>query len=242
MRPLVIFDIETVPDYSAVARAHRLDVSDVEAAKAIIGEDFPPAPYHRIVCIGALVAVYDDDRIWRVQELKAFHAGEMDEKQIIEQFVTMIDFSGPTLVSYNGLDFDLPVIQSRALLHKVPGKHLTRAGKYFNRYGEFHIDLCNEFSNFSSRNRVKLDELCRVVEVDGKIADMDGSRVSDKAAIGDFSAIARYCVRDVAATYRLMLLRELFHNRVSEETLQASLDSLSEQLALFDGTDVAPEA
>jgi predicted PolB exonuclease-like 3'-5' exonuclease len=230
-KPILVFDCETVLDHAAVARAHRLYENDLAGAKAIVGEEFPPPPYHALVCISALVAVYDDDRAWKVQEIRTFHAGNLTEGQILEDFLQLISFTGPILVTYNGSSFDLPVVRSRAMLHRVQGQHLTRVGNYFHRFSDNHIDLCDEFASFQNGNRVRLDEICRILGVEGKVAGMDGACVGDLAASGDFEAIGRYCAGDVAATYRLFLLRERFHNRLTPEALRTSQSQLETALA-----------
>ncbi len=81
-------------------------------------------------------------------------------------------------------------------------------------------------AHYNGRNSVKLDQLCRVLGVSGKVEGMEGAKVADLAAAVDFAAIGRYCLGDVAATLRLFLLRERFHNRLSEAGLEASLDNL----------------
>ncbi|MCW2275308.1 putative PolB exonuclease-like 3'-5' exonuclease [Rhodoblastus acidophilus] len=238
-KPILVFDCETVLDHAAVARAHRLDENDVVGAKAIIGEEFPPPPYHALVCISALLAVYDDDRAWKVQETRTFHAGILTEGQILESFFELVSFTGPILVTYNGSSFDLPAVRSRAMLHRLQGLHLTLVSNYFHRFSENHIDLCDDFASFNNRNRVKLDEICRILGVEGKVAGMNGARVGDLAASGDFAAIGRYCAGDVAATYRLFLLRESFHNRLTPEALKASQDGLEAALARDQGNGCA---
>ncbi len=235
-KPFLTFDLETVPDYAAIARAHGLPEDDIDAAKAVFGDKFPPPAYHRIVCIAALAASYEEDRSWKVREIVVHHAGEMDEPQIIGKFFETIEHVMPVLVSYNGLTFDLPVLQYRAMLHRVPGLHLARVQKYFQKFGDAHWDLCDLMSNFDGRNRLTLDALCRYLGIAGKIDGMDGSKVADLAAAGQFDVIAAYCRGDIAALHRLFLIREVFHNRLSQEGLRASLESLAAILARSEGS------
>ena len=62
MQPTVIvWDLETVPDLAGFAAANDLvGKSDVEVREAI-GDKFPKHIYHSIVCIGALVAHWEQD-------------------------------------------------------------------------------------------------------------------------------------------------------------------------------------
>lgn len=137
-RPVLVFDIESIPDHTAIARANSLPEGDVDAAKALIGDEFPPPPYHRIVCISAICASYED-HTWQMMETATFHAGDRSEKQILEKFFELIDFTAPLLVSYSGASFDLPVIAHRAMQHRLAGRHLTRIGQYFHRYSDLSL-------------------------------------------------------------------------------------------------------
>jgi 3'-5' exonuclease len=75
---LIAWDIETVPDLSAVARAHDLEEHDIAAARAVLGEKFPKHPWHQIVCIGALIAARSAEG-WQVLSLGAPHVGARSE-------------------------------------------------------------------------------------------------------------------------------------------------------------------
>jgi predicted PolB exonuclease-like 3'-5' exonuclease len=228
--PVFAFDIETVLDYGGFARANGLS-SDDEARK-ILGDEFAKPPFHKVVAIAAIRAEYSPDRMWSVRDVTARHIGEMSEAELIADFLRMIDQTMPILVSYNGLGFDLPVLQWRSLLYGLPGLHLARyAGKYFSRFAEHHIDLCAELSGASARGQVRLDEACKLFGVAGKTAGVDGSKVSSLADCGRWDEIAEYCADDVAATLRLFYLRETFKNRLDAERLRLSLKDLEGAMA-----------
>lgn len=228
-KPHIAVDIETVPDYPTVARAHRIAEDNVDAAKAILGTDFPKPIFHRIVCISALGAVYTDEKTWRVHEWASLHTGDRPEAEVIAEFLKMVDHTMPVLVTFNGLSFDLPVIQARAMLHRLQCFHLPRY-KYFSQFSDLHVDLCNELGVRGS-HRMKLDEACRALGVAGKSDGVDGGKVGDFVAADRYDDIAEYCAHDVAATYRLFLLRELYAGRLTPQTFDASLGQADEFLA-----------
>ena len=58
--PVIVFDLETVPDLAAVGRALGLDGKPDAEIRAALGTDFPKTPFHAIACIGALVASFRD--------------------------------------------------------------------------------------------------------------------------------------------------------------------------------------
>src|SRR5829696_546994 len=53
---VLVWDLETVPDLPCVARVHGLDEDDHAACREALGEKFPKLPFHKVVCIGALIA------------------------------------------------------------------------------------------------------------------------------------------------------------------------------------------
>jgi hypothetical protein len=76
MKPsVIVWDLETVPDLGGFAAATDLvGKSDVEVREAI-GDKFPKHIYHSIVCIGALIAHWEEDH-WAVDAIGAPHVGE----------------------------------------------------------------------------------------------------------------------------------------------------------------------
>ena len=52
---VLVWDLETIPDLSCVARVNGLTDGDDDGARAALGEKFPKLPFHQIACIGALV-------------------------------------------------------------------------------------------------------------------------------------------------------------------------------------------
>lgn len=173
---VVVWDIETVLDLQGFAAANDLVGKTDEELRTAHGDRFPKHLYHSIICIGAVIA----ERVqgpWHIKALGAPHIGERSEKELIETFVQRIAELRPQLVTFNGSDFDLPVLRYRAMLHGVTAPGLfTRP--YFNRFTEDAIDLCDVLASFRSPARATLHELCRVMGLPGKTGDLDGSSVA----------------------------------------------------------------
>jgi predicted PolB exonuclease-like 3'-5' exonuclease len=95
----LILDIETIPD----PELPRIDESD----------RVPPPPHNQIVTLGCLLLEdYAPKRLGVVGEGK----GESD---MLLDFAAWLDAKKPTVVTWNGRGFDMPVITSRALRHGV---------------------------------------------------------------------------------------------------------------------------
>ena len=223
---VIVWDLETVPDLDAVARAHHLPELDVEVAREALGEKFPKLPFHQIVCIGALVAEKVDG-VWWVTAIGAPHIGERSEKELIAAFVEKIAALKPRLVTFNGTSFDLPVLRYRAMLHRICAPGLE-GRPYFKRFTDDAIDLCDMLSSFDSRSKMKLNDLCRALNLPGKPDGIDGSQVEQLFAEGRIAEVADYCECDVVSTYRLWLLHELFKGAISIEEHDRSELALSD--------------
>lgn len=225
---VIVWDLETVPDLESVARCLDLPVGEADAAREHLGDKFPKHVWHKIVCIGALVASRRDG-IWNVEAVGAPHIEQRDEATLIDNFVWRIAERRPTLVTFNGNGFDLPVLRYRAMLHRISAPGLS-ARPYFNRYSTDAIDLCDVLGSYGSGGKATLHEICRTLGLEGKPGGIDGSKVSEFVDNGRIAEVAAYCESDVINTYRLWLIHELFCGRLTKEAYDASEAALHEKL------------
>ena len=77
MKPVLVFDIETIPDVAGLRRLHDLEplLSDDEVAelafqhrRASSGHDFLPLHLQRVAVISCLLRVGKDLRVWSLAE------------------------------------------------------------------------------------------------------------------------------------------------------------------------------
>ncbi|MDH5341658.1 MAG: 3'-5' exonuclease, partial [Betaproteobacteria bacterium] len=153
MNPVLVFDIETVPDVAGIRRLHALDatVSDHDVAEMAFqlrrqttGNDFLPHYLHRVLVISCVLQDRDSFKVWSLGA-----AGE-SEGEIIQRFFDGIEKYTPQLVSWNGGGFDLPVLHYRGLMHGVKAARYWDMGEddrefkwnnYISRYHQRHLDL-----------------------------------------------------------------------------------------------------
>ena len=121
-RHVIVWDLETIPDLAAASRIHGAQEQALEAS----GDKFPKLPLHKIACIGALIAEWQEHS-WKIRSLGAPHIGERSESELISSFIERITELRPQLVTYNGTSFDLPVLRYRAMVNRVsaPGLHAS---------------------------------------------------------------------------------------------------------------------
>lgn len=216
---VLVWDLETVPDLDAVGRVHDLEDGDFDGAREILGGKFPKHPFHKIICIGAIIAKRSE-RGWEIVSKGAPHAGERPEKELIRSFVNRIAELQPTLVTFNGSGFDLPVLRYRAIVHRISAPGLA-ALPYFNRYSQQSVDLCDVLASYGTA-RATLHEISKTLGFPGKASGIDGSDVAGLYAEGRIEEISAYCLEDVNNTYRMWLAHELFCGRLTEDQYKAS--------------------
>ncbi len=230
---VLVFDIETVPDVDAGRRLHGLDgLSEVDIGRVMFEKrrqetgdsDFLRHHLHRIVAISTVLRHGDSLRIWSLGEI---HSGE---DELMRRFFDGIDKFTPTLVSWNGSQFDLPVLHYRALLHGISAPRYWDTGdddrefrwnNYLNRFHARHTDLMDVLAGYQVRAAAPLNEIATLLGLPGKMG-MSGANVWDYYCAGKLQEIRDYCETDVLNTYLIYLRWELLrgnfdHRRWGQE-------------------------
>jgi len=134
----------------------------------------------------------------------------------------------PTLVSFNGRGFDLPLLELAAFRYGigVPGWFQT-AGKTAydqprNRYNTAaHIDLCELLTNFgTTRLTGGLNLAANILGKPGKMS-VQGDMVQDMYEAGRLAEINDYCRCDVLDTYFVFLRTRVLLGQLTLEAEQA---------------------
>ncbi|MEM8982191.1 MAG: 3'-5' exonuclease [Pseudomonadota bacterium] len=237
----LVFDIETVPDVEFGRRHLALtDLDDRDVATAMqflrqqkVGSDFLPLHQHRIVAISAVLRRGDTLNVWSLGDEDA------DERELITRFYDGIERFAPTLVSWNGSGFDLPVLHYRALRHGVSAPRYWETGetenayRYNNYLGRFHwrhIDLMDVLAAYQPRGRAPLDEVAAMLGFPGKFG-MSGADVWETFLAGDLVEIRRYCETDVLNTYLVFVCFEAMRGVFSATERDAEIDRVREWLS-----------
>lgn len=241
--PVLVFDIETLTDKKSGAHLYDLDLpaDDLDAALAKLrrqdaGTDFQRLPLHEIVCISGLW-INEQEQI----KLFSFSQEHYSEYEILEKFLSIFDKRYPTLVSWNGSQFDLPVILYRAMYHGLSAPSLFDQGEidnqkrynnYQNRYHQRHVDLMDVMAMFNGRNFQKLDDIAHLLGFPGK-RGLAGYHVPKYVADANWQALTSYCEGDVLNTWlvflRWALLKGLISKDIHHMWIQRSIDYLHTQ-------------
>jgi hypothetical protein len=213
--PVLVFDIETVPDVEGLRRLHGLDgkIPDRQVAEMAFqlrrqatGGDFLPLHLQRVIVISCALKEREDGfRVWSI-------SGE-SEGELIQRFFDGIDKYTPQIVSWNGSGFDLPVLHYRGLMHSVRAPRYWDMGEddrdfkwnnYISRYHSRHLDLMDLLALYQGRANAPLSDLAQLMGLPGKIG-MEGSQVWEAYQAGKLAEIRNYCETDVVNTYLIYL-------------------------------------
>ena len=225
MTPILVFDIETIPDVAGIRRLDDLpeSMSDEQVAEHAFaarrektGTDFLP---HYLQRVAAISCVFRDRSGLRVRSLGTPEDGEA---ALVQSFYRVIEKYTPQLVSWNGGGFDLPVLHYRALVHGIAAPRYWDLGEddrefkwnnYISRYHARHTDLMDVLAMYQSRANAPLDALAKLCGFPGKLG-MDGGQVWTAVREGRIAEIRHYCDTDVVNTYlvyfRFQLMRGAF--------------------------------
>lgn len=217
--PILVFDIETKIDVQVGRLLYDLELNDDDCEQALIkirrqetGQDFQKLALHEIVCISGLWVKEGDLKLF------SWTQAEFSESDIIQKFFRVFQKYQtimPKLVTWNGSQFDLPLLMIRAMIHGLSSPQFWDNGELFNqkryqnytnRYHHQHIDLMDNLSLFHQKHFAKLDDIARILGFAGKEKGFDGLQAVKQQ---DWESIARYCESDVLNTW-LIYLRWIF--------------------------------
>ncbi len=239
---VLVFDIETIPDLDTGRRLYDLDgLSDADIAKIMFHKrreqtgdsEFLRHHLHRVVAISAVLRHNDSLRVWSLGE------PDSDEAELIRRFFDGIDKFTPTLVSWNGGGFDLPVLHYRALKHGIAAPRYWDTGEddrdfkwnnYISRYHARHTDLMDVLAGYQPRANAPLDEIAQMLGLPGKLG-MHGSEVWDQYLSGNIAGIRDYCETDVLNTYLIYLRFELIRGHLTHSAWEAEVARVRALLA-----------
>ena len=232
MHNTLIFDIETVADTQGYRQLHPelaalpdADVLAIMQSERLTetGSTFMRHHLHKIAAISVAFRQGEQFALWSLGE------EESDEAELIRRFFQGIDKYSPTLVSWNGSGFDLPVLQYRALIHGIDAQRYFETGdddrdfrynNYLSRYHWRHIDMMDILSGFQPRSVASLNDIAVLCGLPGKLG-IDGSAVQSLYDAGDLTRIRAYCETDVMTTYLVYLRFERLRGQISAEQLAA---------------------
>ncbi|HYM46894.1 MAG TPA: 3'-5' exonuclease [Burkholderiaceae bacterium] len=239
---ILAFDIETIPDVDTGRRLYELgELSDQDTGRAMFairreetGEsEFLKHHLHRVVAISAVLRHGEGMKVWSLGDENS------TEAEIIRRFFDGIERYTPTIVSWNGSGFDLPVLHYRSLKHGVSAARYWDTGdndrdfkwnNYISRYHARHTDLKDVLSAYQPRATAPLDEIAVLLGFPGKMG-RSGADVWQQFLDGKLGEIRDYCETDALNTYLVYLRYELIRGNLDDAGFQRESELVRKTLA-----------
>lgn len=237
-----VFDIESVADGELVSsvRYPGEGLGPEEAVARYRAElmeryknDFIPYTFQKPVSV--VVAKVSAD--YRLRELVALDEGHYRSHIITNKFWQGWEaYDRPTLVSFNGRTFDIPLMELAAFRYGVscPGWFDVHGKSYEqprNRYNiDAHLDLHDQLTNFGAvRFTGGLNLAATMLGKPGKMA-VQGHMVQDLFDEGKLDEINDYCRCDVLDTYFVFLRCAVLFGKLKLEDEHRIIDETHEFL------------
>jgi hypothetical protein len=204
------FKIATVPDVELGKLLYDLhDLSDEDVMRVMRAKQREQAGagdelalhMQRITAVSALYRNERTLKVWSLGEVRS------SEKQIIRHFFAGIEKYIPTLVSWNGGCYDLPVMHYRALKHGISSKVYWDTGShdeslpgqnYHGRFYSRHLDMRDILSGHNQPGLAPLDDIAVLL-------GLPATEVVSDPDVIDINLIRQRCEHDVLNTWLIYL-------------------------------------
>lgn len=238
----LIFDVEAVGDGELISKVRYAgqNLSGPEALRKYrdelleeTGRDVLPPTY--VLPISVAVAKVSAD-------FALLDVAALDEPQYRPHVIAQGFWQGwrhygrPTLVTFNGRGYDLPVLELAAFRFGIPlpdwfNTQAPAYEQFRNRYNRTsHLDLMDLFSNFgATRLTGGLNLLANLIGKPGKTG-VDGSQVQDLYDAGRAREVNDYCRCDVLDTYFVFLRSRVLTGQLPLEREQQLVEQAHDWL------------
>jgi len=236
----LIFDIETVVDGRLVQRVRQPDHPEWTPAESVAAyrkqlletsngkSDFVPHTFHLPVSVAIVKAGVDFSLLDAVTLDRPRYRPQVIAKQFWKGWGA---YGQPTLVTFNGRFFDMPVMELAAYRYGIPvPAWFTTTGPSYqqprNRFNtSAHLDLQDLLTNFGATMVNGGLNLCaQLLGKPGKMGTK-GSMVQELWEQGERQRIDDYCLCDALDTYFVFLRTRVLVGLLSVEKERALVES-----------------
>ncbi len=211
----IIFDIETISiDFSildGVSQSYLMKWAKTEEEVEKVKQQMALwAPTNKIVAIGMLSVESEKGAVYYQTEEKEVQDFEENnvkyssgtEKEILAKFWQVISHCN-RFVTFNGRNFDCPVVMLRSAIQKVK---VTKNLVPYRYSTDIHIDLLEQLTFYGASRKFNLDIFCKSFGIKSPKAEgITGHDVKPMFEAKEYKKIAKYCAGDLFATRELYL-------------------------------------
>ncbi len=242
---VLAFNIETIPDIDGGQRIHQLQgLDDSSTSKALFhlrqqqtGSRKLPLYLQRIASISIVYRGMGEDMNHEVS-IRSLGDENSTEAELLKYFFDEIEQRTPTLVSWNGTGFDLPVIHYRSLKNNVEASGYWENGdnnnsfrhdNYLSRYHDRHTDLMDVLSSYNESEGAPLNDIALMLGYPGK-QSMDDAQIWDEYLQGNIQSIREYGETGVLNNYLVYLRFQLIRGELTKEQFAEECSLLRNKL------------
>ncbi len=233
---VLVFEIKTIPDIEGGQRIYGLEgLDDKSTAKAMYhihqqktGSSVLPLHLHKIAAISIVYRGMGDD-MGNMVAVRSLGDLDASEAELLRLFFAEMKERTPTLVSWDGSAFALPVIHYRSLKNSVAAPNYWENGthdeafrhdNYLSRQHERHTDLKDVLASYNHEATAPLNEIAKLLGFPGKMGMDDDNQVWQAYLSGNLKGIRDYCEVDVLNTYLIYLRYQLIRGEIDDEKLE----------------------
>lgn len=230
----LVFDLKTVPDVEAGRRLYgdpgaMARLSDEDVARVMTLKRMQDAGrgdgarlhLQKIVAISVVLCAGDTFQAW---PLGNEHSSEA---ALLQEFFDLVQQYQPSLVSWNGKAFGLPVLHYRALRHGITATGWdTPSGELYER----HADLLDLLALRQPHAYAPLDEMAVLLGLPGKLG-LSGDAAWEAYLAGGLARIRAGSETDVFCIYLIYLSFMLAHGQIDRATYAAECQRARDYLA-----------
>lgn len=203
----LFFDIETLPSADEHKKKHLELLRERGLNKKIAASEEKDLALHEGTSLNG-----NFGRIACIDYIKENSAVEKDclqgdEKDILTKF-WQVAAGVDLFVGHNVMEFDLPFIIKRSIIHKIKPSVKINFAKYRSNP---IFDTMKEWDSWGYKQATSLDTLAKIFDLPTSKGEMDGSQVAQAFLDGRITDICNYCQRDVELT------RQIYYRMVFED-------------------------
>jgi predicted PolB exonuclease-like 3'-5' exonuclease len=213
---VLTFKLKTIPDIDGCRRLYDLHgLSDDDVAKAVFHKRRQEANteilrhhLHKVIAVSAVLRAGDQFKVWSLGTV------ESNEADLLQRFYSGIARYRPKLVSWGGVEFDLPIIHYRSLLYPLNASQYWEAGQsdssfqndnYVSRYHDRHTDLVGLLAGFQASASAPLNEIATLCGFPGDMGIGTNQQIWQSYQADGIKDIRDACETEVLNTYLVHL-------------------------------------
>jgi predicted PolB exonuclease-like 3'-5' exonuclease len=242
---VLTFKLKTIPDIDGCRKLYDLHgLSDDDVAQAVFHKRRQEANtellrHHlqKVVAVSAVLRTDDQFKVWSLGSV------ESSEEDLLQRFYSGLARYTPKLVTWGGVEFDLPIIHYRSLLYPVNADHYWNSEQNDNRFqnhnypsqhNDRHTDLMNLLSVFQASASPSLNEIATLCGFPGDIGINTNHQIWDNYQANGIKDIRDTCETEVLNIYLVYLNLQRNRGMIDQVQYEAECQMVRDHLIASD--------